>query len=60
MSAISAEVAGVERFVAWSPPGSVGEPNPGILYDVQDGSRRALPPNGAEAIGALSTVATEI
>ena len=55
MSVIPAQVAGVQRIVACSPPGKTGSINPGILYTMH---KMAVDEiyciGGAQAIGAMA------
>jgi histidinol dehydrogenase/sulfopropanediol 3-dehydrogenase len=55
MSVIPAQVAGVQRIVACSPPGKTGSINPGILYTMHKMKVDEIYCiGGAQAIGALA------
>jgi len=55
MSIVPAKVAGVKRIVACSPPGQIGEINPGILYTIHElGCEEIYCMGGAHAIAALA------
>jgi histidinol dehydrogenase len=55
MSIAPAKVAGVERIVAVSPPGTIGEINPGILYTIYKlGCEEIFCMGGAQAIAAMA------
>ena len=55
MSVIPAQVAGVKRIVACSPPGTLGRINPGILYTLYKmGVEEIYCFGGAQAIAAMA------
>jgi len=55
MSIVPAKVAGVKRIVAVSPPGTIGEINPGILYTIHAlGCEEIYCMGGAQAIAAMA------
>ncbi|MFK5953293.1 MAG: histidinol dehydrogenase [Desulfobacterium sp.] len=55
MSVVPAKVAGVKRIVAVSPPGTIGEINPGILYTLHAlGCEEIYCMGGAQAVAALA------
>lgn len=55
MSIAPAKVAGVKRIVAVSPPGTIGEINPGILYTIHAlGCDEIYCMGGAQAVAAMA------